>query len=412
MCVCTIARKSKDSDVYYKIATSRSPFDYYHENRKLYLKFIHLKLNNKYKTQLSEKNWKTSGFKHCLLKAGLELMRPRMVFYILLGMPSIFKNSVEINEFRNEFRKNIEFLKAQFSPGYFASLREILNVINFSLFSFYLSYHNKCNRPLFEKLCQFFRYTCPALNYVAEHCKKPIVKGPRIKIGFISRFLSHNHSVCRDRMGIILNLAKDIFDVYLIVNEKPSNELGRELWNGCENKIVVPDGDIEFCKTKIESLRLDILVYCEIGMDATCYFLSFLRLAPIQCNTWGHSETSGIDTIDYYFSSEYYELPSNKRSSAHYSEKLIKLNSLCTYYYNPLNLMDNKDEAMSYEVPGLIKNGHIYACLQSHLKMHPEFDEIIGNILERDPEAQVILQDRRKLAAQWLPRLKKCVFFK
>ena len=42
-------------------------------------------------------------------------------------------------------------------------------------------------------------------------------------------------------------------------------------------------------------------------MAPDTFFLAFSKLAPIQCTTWGHSDTSGIDTIDYYLSSTYYE---------------------------------------------------------------------------------------------------------
>ena len=66
-------------------------------------------------------------------------------------------------------------------------------------------------------------------------------------------------------------------------------------------------------------------------MDPFYYYLAYSRLAPIQINTWGHSETSGIDTIDYYFSSKYYEIPDAQKF---YSEKLVCLDSLCTYYYS------------------------------------------------------------------------------
>ena len=37
------------------------------------------------------------------------------------------------------------------------------------------------------------------------------------------------------------------------------------------------------------------------------FYLAFARLAPIQITTWGHSETSGIDTVDYFVSSKYFE---------------------------------------------------------------------------------------------------------
>ena len=59
---------------------------------------------------------------------------------------------------------------------------------------------------------------------------------------------------------------------------------------------------------------------------------------PIQCNTWGHSDTSGIDTIDYFISSSYFE---TQQSLDYYSEKLLKLDCLSMYYEQPLKLFQD-----------------------------------------------------------------------
>ena len=65
-------------------------------------------------------------------------------------------------------------------------------------------------------------------------------------------------------------------------------------------------------------------------MQEETYMLAHCRLASIQI-TWGHSETSGIDTIDYYISSSLYEIDEYYN---HYSEKLILHKSFCTFYYS------------------------------------------------------------------------------
>ena len=42
-------------------------------------------------------------------------------------------------------------------------------------------------------------------------------------------------------------------------------------------------------------------------MSPTTYFLAFSRLAPVQIASWGHTETTGIDTIDYFLSTTLFE---------------------------------------------------------------------------------------------------------
>ena len=133
-------------------------------------------------------------------------------------------------------------------------------------------------------------------------------------------------------------------------------------------------------KNKLESLKLDILVYCEIGMDSKSYFMAHMKLAKIQINTWGHSDTSGIDTIDYFFSSKLYELP-YEESQTHYSEKLILQESLCTTYVNPIVNYNINTFKKRYEY-GFTDEITIFFCAQSLFKFNPLFDEYIIEILQ------------------------------
>ena len=60
-------------------------------------------------------------------------------------------------------------------------------------------------------------------------------------------------------------------------------------------------------------------------MDATTAKLASLRLAPVQAASWGHPETSGLPTIDYYLSAQALE-PAD--AQANYTEKLVALPNL------------------------------------------------------------------------------------
>jgi predicted O-linked N-acetylglucosamine transferase (SPINDLY family) len=131
----------------------------------------------------------------------------------------------------------------------------------------------------------------------------------------------------------------------------------------------------------------DILIYPDIGMFLPYQLLAYLKLAPIQINTWGHSETSGIDTIDYYISSKYYE---KEDAQKFYSEKLIKLDSLCTYYYDRIKLYNYKIGFKAYEFFGLSSLLHIYGVTVSIDKLHPSFMKVISKILSNDNLAVII----------------------
>src|SRR5262249_14288802 len=127
----------------------------------------------------------------------------------------------------------------------------------------------------------------------------------------------------------------------------------------------------------IADCRLDVLFYADIGMDAYTYSLAFHRLAPGQCVTWGAPVQSGIPNVDYFLSSELLE-PDD--ADGHYTEHLVRLNGLPTYYYRPA-APEKIHDVKHYGLPA---GCPIYLCPQSLFKFHPEFDGVLKEILARD----------------------------
>jgi predicted O-linked N-acetylglucosamine transferase (SPINDLY family) len=148
-------------------------------------------------------------------------------------------------------------------------------------------------------------------------------------------------SVLRDRIGTIYQLPKNTFDVYYMgfkSGDKISGLMSKTFYSMLKTKYIQLPDKISDCRKFIENKKFDVLVYCEIGMQLKAQIISYARLAPIQVNTWGHSETSGIDTIDYFVSSKYFEIEESK-AQTHYSEKLFLMSSLSTYYYPPTKML-------------------------------------------------------------------------
>src|SRR5262249_3173954 len=131
--------------------------------------------------------------------------------------------------------------------------------------------------------------------------------------------------------------------------------------------------------------QLDILFYTDV-VDPLLYSLAFSRLAPVQCVTWGHPDTTGLDTIDYFVSSELFE---TAQADEHYSETLVRLKTIPAYCYRP----ERTTPAKAREAFDLPADGHLYACLQSVYKFHPEFDVVLTDILRRDPKGVLILSE-------------------
>ena len=79
--------------------------------------------------------------------------------------------------------------------------------------------------------------------------------------------------------------------------------------------------------TAIAHDELDVLVYPEIGMEPLIEKLAAMRLSSLQCALWGHPVTTGLPTIDVFFSGAALE---PEGAEAHYRERLQLLPGLGT----------------------------------------------------------------------------------
>ena len=281
------------------------------------------------------------------------------------------------NTLNNLLNSNIDNLIIH-SPEVFSEYLQFIYC-----YVFPLSYQGQNNSLILKKQCELYRKLFPCLNYTSKYLDTIKIHNNKIKIGFISTNF-FNQSVSRDRMGIIRNLPRELFEVVVFFYFKPNDDLGNFIWDSDNINIVLPDTNIFERRHIIEEQKLNILIYCDIGMAPDTYFLSYSRLAPIQCNTWGHSDTSGIDTIDYYLSSVYYEKDTNPEQN--YSEKLVLMNSLCTYYYK---IIENPT-FVNKNYFGFSEKTNIYLSSQVLFKLNPEYDNVINNILNNDPNGIVV----------------------
>jgi len=129
--------------------------------------------------------------------------------------------------------------------------------------------------------------------------------------------------------------------------------------------------------------QLDVLVYPEIGMDPMSVQLASLRLAPVQVATWGHPETTGLPTIDYYLSAEGME-PLDAQEN--YTERLITLPNLGCFY-RPW-----ESEVMRPDLGKLGINSQvpIFLCPGMPFKYAPQDDWIFAEIARRLGRCQFV----------------------
>jgi predicted O-linked N-acetylglucosamine transferase (SPINDLY family) len=266
--------------------------------------------------------------------------------------------------------------------------------------NFYLAYHGENDRDLQVRTAAAYRRVCPSLNYVAAHCLAPeACAGRRIRIGLISNFL-RNHSIGRTSRGLFARLPRERFEVTaLFIAPAIDDEFSRAIRRDAEHAIDLPR-DLARARERIASLQLDILFYQDIGMEPFTYFLAFARLAPVQCVSFGHPDTTGLSTIDAFVSNDLYETDG---AQAHYSEPLRLLHGLgsLAYYYRPA-LPEGAKPRSAFGVP---EEGPLYLCPQNLFKVHPDMDDLLAAILRRDPHAVVVFVEGK--AGNWTQRLRR-----
>ncbi len=129
----------------------------------------------------------------------------------------------------------------------------------------------------------------------------------------------------------------------------------------------------------------DVLIYPEIGMEPIIEKLAAMRLAPLQCMLWGHPVTSGLPSIDVFFSAEALE-PDNAQS--HYRERLTLLPGLGTCYPRP-----PAASQLTRQQLGLPDHVPLAVCAQSPFKWSPAFTRAVGETLAHAPEARLVVFD-------------------
>ncbi|MBC7474900.1 MAG: tetratricopeptide repeat protein [Candidatus Sericytochromatia bacterium] len=184
--------------------------------------------------------------------------------------------------------------------------------------------------------------------------------------------------------GLINRLSTDKFNITIICDEQAKIKIVMPSIKNPKIRYLDLPENINQSIEVITNAKFDLLYYWEVGTDPINYFLPFFRLAPIQCTSWGWPVSSGIPQMDYYISSK---LMQHEESESQFSEKLVWIDSLLTYYFRtPLpNTFKPKSDF------GFLEQDNIYICSQNIRKIHPDFDLITYEILKRDKNAVYVL---------------------
>jgi predicted O-linked N-acetylglucosamine transferase (SPINDLY family) len=220
-----------------------------------------------------------------------------------------------------------------------------------------------------------------------------------IKIGIVSKHI-HQHSVWDAiTRGWIENIDRNLFQLYFFytgVKIDQETEFAKSIATGFISGI----DDLSSWATAVIDAKIDVLLYPEIGMDPITVQLACLRLAPVQVGSWGHPETTGLPTIDYYLSADLLE-PDN--SEKYYTEQLIKLPNLGCFNKQALVTsipIDLEKFKISADRP-------LFICPGVPFKYQPQHDHIFVEIAKRLEECQFLFftHQKKKLTELFKERL-------
>ncbi|MFB2919537.1 tetratricopeptide repeat protein [Aerosakkonema funiforme] len=316
-------------------------------------------------------------------------------------LPIIYDTFEQIAFWRQRFCREVNQLIRQTWLN--SSLRQsALTILNQKAINFYPAYQGYNERGIQRKLGKFL-HQLMAEEYPQWSIDLPMPrlrKNDKIRLGYISTHL-RNHSVAKLIFGWLKNCDRQQFEIY-IYQVAPEVDAVTEKIRDCSDKFYHIYGNIEIICQQVMDDKLHILMFADIGMSPLTYQIAALRLAPVQCVTWGHPVTTGLPTIDYFLSGDLME-PENARS--HYSEKLFCLPNIGMCYQKP-EIPELSKTRADFQ---LRKDAIVYLCCQSLFKYLPQYDRIFAEIAQRVPQAQFtfISHDAATVNAQFQERLKR-----
>ena len=230
----------------------------------------------------------------------------------------------------------------------------------------------------------------------------PRARAARLRVGFLSAFF-RDGTVGRYFERWITDLARDRFEVHVFHLSPDRDGLTQRLATRADAFHACARWRPSEIAPAVRGAQLDVLVFPEIGMDATTFAVAALRLVPRQVAGWGHPVTTGLPSIDAFFTSAPME-PDN--GDAHYRERLVRLPGLGTRYAAP-DVPTGRDRA-SFGLPDEVP---LLLCPQSLFKIHPDNDPLFARVLAAAPRAHLVVFEGRHpaLTSAYVRRLDRAL---
>ena len=247
---------------------------------------------------------------------------------------------------------------------------------------FYLPYQEENNSGL---LSEYGRLCARLMEHWPDRQRLPSIRhstGDRVKVGIVSAHVLEHSVWSAIVKGWLTHLDRRRFELCVFhLGSRQDQETA--FARSHASHFDLGQRSLYQWAEAVLGQRPDVLIYPEIGMDALTAKLASLRLAPVQVATWGHPETTGLPTIDYYLSAEGLEPPG---AQEHYTERLVLLPHLgCSY--QPLSVTSAEPDLAGL---GIDSEAPVLVCAGTPFKYAPRYDWVLAEIARRLGRCQLV----------------------
>jgi predicted O-linked N-acetylglucosamine transferase (SPINDLY family) len=294
-------------------------------------------------------------------------------------LPILYADEAEIGRRRAAYEQSLGALCTDLEAGRVGG--DLVKALTIKQ-PFYLAYQGQNDRELqarYGGIVQAIvngRYGAPP-----ELPPKP-APGERIRVGIVSSFfyLHSNWKIpIKGWLGHMDRKRFKLFGYHVGARRDAETDAAAKMCDRFVHKTL----DVAGWRREILADKPHVLIYPGLWMDSVTFQLAAQRLARVQCNSWGHPETSGMDTLDCFFSSDLME-PAD--GAAHYTEEMVRLPNL-SMYYEPVA---TAPVAMTRAELHIRDSAAVFWCGQSLFKYLPQYDSIFARIARQAGDCQFV----------------------
>lgn len=291
-----------------------------------------------------------------------------------LCLPYVYESEAHRVAERVRYRQALDGLAESFSPAALKRTPADLDALRWS--NFLLAYQGEDDRELQSKYGDLLATAVEA--WFPQWCVAPVAVRGRVLLvssGFRQCTVGAYFGAW---IGALRRAGYEV-EVYQIgpVHDNFTAELIAQASRGA-----VLGGSTTRLAAQLRERRAELLIYPELGMDERLLPLASLRLARVQTCAWGHPVTSGLPSMDGYFTCAAME-PAN--GDRHYRERLLRLPGLGTRYHAPAAPRLRARSELG------LPEGPLALIPQAPFKLLPSNDLRLAELAESAPDARFIL---------------------